>query len=121
MEAPDVGFQGCHQSLKGVEPSARTECGALTNSRGARCRLPVRRLPQVSTNAGRPSKKDLTADIAMNGIKKAHSAVKSFLEGRPAFVETWGNLLTGNLHLPSREFVRAPHPVQAKGSTPFND
>ena len=25
MEGLDVGFQGCHQSLKGVEPLARTE------------------------------------------------------------------------------------------------
>ena len=57
----------------------------------------------------------------MNDIKKEHSGVKSFLEGRPSFVDLWGNFLTGKLHLPLREFARAPHSVRAKGSTPFTD
>ena len=32
MEALDVGSQEHQPSLKGVEPWARNECGALTNS-----------------------------------------------------------------------------------------
>ena len=39
IAALGVGFQECHQSLKGVEPLARNGCGALTNSSGGQMQV----------------------------------------------------------------------------------
>ena len=55
MEGLDVGFQERHQSLKGVEPLARNECGALTNSSGGQMQVTGKTLPHVSTSLGRPA------------------------------------------------------------------